>query len=198
LVVVNKDSSDLLLPEEEDLAQLVVVFCHNKKKSHEKTHCPTKLSDVQHAAYARKVILHWMELLYGACFLCFFSLFFFHSSMALLNIAEYPVCSLVQIVADLLESIIETNDKLIHDTAVTHFHSRAIPNISVHAYLSRILKFTLFSNEVLLSLLIYFDRIVKLKKTKYAVNSYTVHRLLITRYLKVQLLIETSVNLLCI
>lgn len=99
-----------------------------------------------------------------------------------LNIAEYPVASLVKIVADLLESIIETNDKLMNDTAVTHFHSRAIPNITVHAYLSRILKFASYSNEVLLSLLIYFDRIVKLKKTKYAINSLTVHRLLITRY----------------
>lgn len=99
-----------------------------------------------------------------------------------LNIAEYPVASLVKIVADLLESIIETNDKLMNDnTVVTHFHSRAIPNISVHAYLTRILKFASFSNEVLLSLLIYFDRIVKLKKTKYAINSLTVHRLLITR-----------------
>jgi uncharacterized membrane protein len=99
-----------------------------------------------------------------------------------LNIAEYPVASLVKIVADLLESIIETNDKLINTSTVTHFHSRAIPNIGVYPYLTRILKFASFSNEVLLSLLIYFDRIAKLKKTKYAVNSLTVHRLLITRY----------------
>lgn len=108
-----------------------------------------------------------------------------------LNIAEHPVSSLVKIVADLLECIIETNDRLLisDDTAVTHFHSRAIPNISVHAYLSRILKFAPYTNEVLLSLLIYFDRIVKLKKTKYALNSLTVHRLLITRFVKSRLFI---------
>ncbi|KAI8373715.1 hypothetical protein BD560DRAFT_327900 [Blakeslea trispora] len=101
-----------------------------------------------------------------------------------LNIAEYPVASLVKIVADLLNSIIETNDELVNNPAnntVTHFHSRAVPNITVSAYLTRILRFAPFSNEALLSLLIYFDRIAKLKKTKYAVNSLTVHRLLITR-----------------
>ncbi|KAI9254371.1 cyclin-domain-containing protein [Helicostylum pulchrum] len=100
-----------------------------------------------------------------------------------LDIAEYPVSSLVKIVADLLESIIETNDKLIitnDASAVTHFHSRAVPNIGIYSYLTRILKFASFSNEVLLSLLVYFDRIAKLEKAKYAVNSLTVHRLLIT------------------
>ncbi|KAI8376702.1 cyclin-domain-containing protein [Choanephora cucurbitarum] len=100
-----------------------------------------------------------------------------------LNIAEYPVASLVRIVADLLNSIIKTNDALINNSihnTVTHFHSRAVPNITVNAYLTRILRFAPFSNEALLSLLIYFDRIAKLKKAKYAVNSLTVHRLLIT------------------
>lgn len=102
-----------------------------------------------------------------------------------LDIAEYPVSSLVKIVSDLIESIIETNDKLIitnDPSAVTHFHSRAVPNIGIYPYLTRILKFASFSNEVLLCLLMYFDRIAKLKKTRYAVNSLTVHRLLITRY----------------
>ncbi|CEP17459.1 hypothetical protein [Parasitella parasitica] len=102
-------------------------------------------------------------------------------STTTLDIANFPVDSLVDIVADLLDSIIETNDRLISNNAtVTHFHSRTIPNIAVRPYLVRILKFTPFSNEVLLCLLIYFDRMVKFKKTRYAVNSYTVHRLLIT------------------
>jgi hypothetical protein len=99
-----------------------------------------------------------------------------------LDIANHSVDSLVVIVADLLDSIIETNDKLINNssTTVTHFHSRTIPNIAVYPYLVRILKFAPFSNEVLLCLLVYFDRIAKLKKTRYSVNSFTVHRLLIT------------------
>ncbi|KAI8644744.1 cyclin-domain-containing protein, partial [Parasitella parasitica] len=98
-----------------------------------------------------------------------------------LDIANYPVDSLVEIVANLLDSIIETNDRLINNSStVTHFHSRTIPNIAVRPYLVRILKFAPFSNEALLCLLIYFDRMAKFKKTRYAVNSYTVHRLLIT------------------
>jgi hypothetical protein len=96
-----------------------------------------------------------------------------------LNIADYPVQKLVHIVSDLLESIIITNDELMIDTPLTHFHSRAKPGISIHAYLTRILKFAPFSNEALLSLLVYFDRIAL--KQHYAVNSFNVHRLLITR-----------------
>ncbi|SAM02574.1 hypothetical protein [Absidia glauca] len=95
-----------------------------------------------------------------------------------LNIADYPVQKLVHIVSDLLESIITTNDELMMDTPLTHFHSRAKPGISIHAYLTRILKFAPFSNEALLSLLVYFDRIAL--KQRYAVNSFNVHRLLIT------------------
>lgn len=100
-----------------------------------------------------------------------------------LDIANYPVDLLVGIVAGLLDSIIETNDRLLSNNttiAVTHFHSRTIPSIAVYPYLIRILKFAPFSNEVLLCLLVYFDRIANLKKIKYAVNSFTVHRLLIT------------------
>ena len=97
-----------------------------------------------------------------------------------LNIAEYPTELLVKIVADLLISIVKENDKL-SNQSVTHFHSRTVPPIGIYAYLSRILKFTSFSNEALLSTLIYFDRIAQHKGLNYAVNSLTVHRLLITR-----------------
>lgn len=100
-----------------------------------------------------------------------------------LDIAGFPVQTLVQIVSDLLESIILTNDALmsLKDAPLTHFHSRAKPTIPIHAYLSRILKFAPFSNEALLSLLVYFDRIAL--KRQYAVNSWNAHRLLITRYI---------------
>ncbi|KAI8099602.1 cyclin-domain-containing protein [Halteromyces radiatus] len=95
-----------------------------------------------------------------------------------LDIAEFPVQILVHIVSDLLESIIQTNDELMINTPLTRFHSRAKPSITIHAYLTRILKFAPFSNEALLSLLVYFDRIAS--KKQYAVNSLNVHRLLIT------------------
>ncbi|KAG0172693.1 hypothetical protein DFQ30_009920 [Apophysomyces sp. BC1015] len=99
--------------------------------------------------------------------------------MQRLDIAEFPVTVLLKIVADLLNSILDTNDKISDPQHITHFHSRAVPNITVFAYLSRILKFAPFSNEVLLSILVYFDRIAKLKRT-FTISSLNIHRLLIT------------------
>ncbi|KAI8388096.1 cyclin-domain-containing protein [Radiomyces spectabilis] len=97
----------------------------------------------------------------------------------ILDIAEFPVQRLLKIVVNLLDSIIATNDRL-PSTRITHFHSRSVPNISLHDYLTRILKFAPFTNEVLLSLLVYFDRIAKLENNTFAVNSLNIHRLLIT------------------
>lgn len=115
--------------------------------------------------------------------LSFFFFFYFFSMPTeyYLNIANYPTESLLNIVADLLNAIIKENDKLLNSTDITHFHSKSTPTIGVHAYLTRILRFTCFSNEVLLSTLIYFDQIVQTKGPTYAINSLTVHRLLITR-----------------
>ena len=100
-----------------------------------------------------------------------------------MNIAEFPVPTLLNMVANLLESLIKANDLLVPEKQnnITVFHSRAVPNIKINAYLSRVLQFTPFNNEVLLSLLVYFDRIAKLRGGKFIVNSLNVHRLLIAR-----------------
>jgi hypothetical protein len=97
-----------------------------------------------------------------------------------MNIAEFPIKKLLDIVSELLESMLHTNDQ-IPNTQITYFHSRAVPNISVLSYLTRIHKFAPFSNEALLSMLIYFDRITKLDNG-FTINSFNIHRLLITRY----------------
>ncbi|OAD75915.1 cyclin [Phycomyces blakesleeanus NRRL 1555(-)] len=97
-----------------------------------------------------------------------------------LDIAEFPVPLLLKIVANLINSIISTNDRILTSENITHFHSRAVPNIAVQAYMSRILKFAPFPNEVLLSILVYFDRIAKLKKNRIAISSLNIHRLLIS------------------
>ncbi|RUS20469.1 cyclin-domain-containing protein [Endogone sp. FLAS-F59071] len=97
------------------------------------------------------------------------------------DIATHPVQETLKLVAHLLDSILAANDRLPNVT-VTHFHSRAVPNIGVLAYLSRILRFAPFANEVLLSVLVYFDRIAKLaeeKQNTFVINSYNIHRLLI-------------------
>lgn len=78
---------------------------------------------------------------------------------------------------------------------VLAFHGTNVPGISLHAYLTRVLKYCPVTNEVFLSLLVYFDRIAKrannLKKRKrnevdgeapeqlFVMDSYNIHRLII-------------------
>ncbi|KAL9540530.1 hypothetical protein PS6_010725 [Mucor atramentarius] len=95
-----------------------------------------------------------------------------------MNIVDFPVQHLIKIVSNLLDSMLKTNNRL-PTTQITYFHSRAIPNISVLSYLTRIHKFAPFTNEALLSMLIYFDRMTKLDDG-FTINSYNIHRLLIT------------------
>ena len=63
------------------------------------------------------------------------------------------------------------------------FHARNVPTISLEAYLLRILKYCPASNEVFLSLLVYFDRMSKLAKDAcgraFVIDSYNIHRLVI-------------------
>lgn len=80
---------------------------------------------------------------------------------------------------------------------VLAFHGTNVPGISLHAYLSRVLKYCPVTNEVFLSLLVYFDRIAKkannLKQKKrnneeteseseqlFVMDSYNIHRLIIS------------------
>ncbi|KAI9283192.1 cyclin-domain-containing protein [Sporodiniella umbellata] len=98
-----------------------------------------------------------------------------------MNIKLYPTQHLIKIVSELLESILQSNS-LIPDLNITHFHSRSIPGISIFSYLSRIHKFAPFDNEVLISVLVYFDRITNLNQGLH-INAYSVHRLLIASIL---------------
>ncbi|KAF3990793.1 hypothetical protein FT663_00660 [Candidozyma haemuli var. vulneris] len=83
---------------------------------------------------------------------------------------------------------------------VLAFHGTNIPGISLNAYLTRVLKYCPVTNEVFLSLLVYFDRIAKkannLKKNSefgdgsgdgngdaeqlFVMDSYNIHRLIIS------------------
>lgn len=78
---------------------------------------------------------------------------------------------------------------------VLAFHGTNVPGISLHAYLTRVLKYCPVTNEVFLLLLVYFDRIAKkannLRKKKrdgeddseseqlFVMDSYNIHRLII-------------------
>lgn len=75
---------------------------------------------------------------------------------------------------------------------VLAFHGTNVPGISLHAYLARVLKYCPVTNEVFLSLLVYFDRIAKkannMKKREneeeseqlFVMDSYNIHRLIIS------------------
>ncbi|KAK9451516.1 cyclin-domain-containing protein [Limtongia smithiae] len=98
-----------------------------------------------------------------------------------LDILNHPVSDVLTMISALLQRIIEANDVLYmshHPHAAHHphhpdaqrsnfassvlaFHGRNVPAISLHSYLTRILKYCPATNEVFLSLLVYFDRISK-------------------------------------
>lgn len=100
-----------------------------------------------------------------------------------LDIANHPVPEVLTMLTALLQKIIDSNDHLVphhhyHDQSpgagdpndpsasrftanVLAFHGRNIPAISLHAYLTRILKYCPTTNEVFISLLVYFDRIAQ-------------------------------------
>ncbi|KAK9377137.1 cyclin-domain-containing protein [Lipomyces chichibuensis] len=92
-----------------------------------------------------------------------------------LDILNHPVSEVLVMISALLQRIIEANDALYishhhhsHDgrarglaSSVLAFHGRNVPAISLQSYLMRILKYCPATNEVFLSLLVYFDRISK-------------------------------------
>ncbi|TIA93312.1 hypothetical protein E3P99_00223 [Wallemia hederae] len=58
------------------------------------------------------------------------------------------------------------------------FQAKSIPSISIQNYLIRILRYCPSTNEVFISLIIYFDR-MKLLSSLFTINNYNIHRLII-------------------
>ncbi|KAK7696569.1 hypothetical protein QCA50_001227 [Cerrena zonata] len=81
-------------------------------------------------------------------------------------------------------SLTSASRESLSGTSYLAFHARNIPSISLEAYLVRILKYCPASNEVFLSLLVYFDRMSKLAKEAngrmFVIDSYNIHRLVIS------------------
>lgn len=136
----------------------------------------------------------------------------------LLNIAEFPTEDLLKMLTSLLERIVNSNDE-INATTLSHpssmennnededirysvscFYGKHIPQISIERYLLRIQKHCSTTNDIYLSLLVYFDRISKKCNNKpndphstpgddddgdddrqhFVMDSYNIHRLLIS------------------
>jgi hypothetical protein len=102
------------------------------------------------------------------------------------DLVNYPTSDTIKIVTYLLERIIKTNDKLSSSQSRQHispyacFYARAIPSIDIQSYLQRILKYCPCANECFLSLLVYFDRMSRNSSGLLRIDSYNIHRLVIT------------------
>ncbi len=85
-----------------------------------------------------------------------------------------------KMISDMLIKLISHNDKIpITQSNLTRFHSRAAPAISLLEYLERIVKYAGVENVVLISILVYIDRICE-KNPSFMISSLTVHRFIIT------------------
>ncbi|TXT07394.1 hypothetical protein VHUM_03114 [Vanrija humicola] len=87
--------------------------------------------------------------------------------------------TLVILIAHMLDLLCQHNDQVVlTPDALTRFHSRASPGISVVEYLRRIVKYTNLEKIPLLSLLAYIDLTCQNLPT-FTLSSLTVHRFLI-------------------
>ncbi|KAL6937600.1 hypothetical protein ACO0RG_004113 [Hanseniaspora osmophila] len=123
-----------------------------------------------------------------------------HESM---EIATFPTDTLLSMLACLLNKIIQSNDHMMsameqerrsgenghtkmngisQNVNVLQFKGKTVPKITLEDYFHRIYKFCPTSNDVFVSLLVYFDRITKKFEKigeKFIMDSYNIHRLII-------------------
>lgn len=80
----------------------------------------------------------------------------------------------------LMEKLLKTNDQFpIPNSHLTRFHARTVPDISVQRYIQRIVKYAPFPAEVLLTVLVYIDRLAA-RHSGFIINSFNIHRVLIS------------------
>ncbi|CAI4065382.1 hypothetical protein N7582_002993 [Saccharomyces uvarum] len=122
---------------------------------------------------------------------------------SVLNIVDFPTDELILMVSALLNKIVKANDEttdpsqqVVEDgedellAPVLAFYGKNVPEIAVVQYLERIQKYCPTTNDIFLSLLVYFDRISKNYGSSpdrnghvrqiFVMDSGNIHRLLIT------------------
>lgn len=118
---------------------------------------------------------------------------------------EYPTSDLLEMMSSLLTKIIHTNDNLEAEnetnTSISSnidldptllFRGQNIPKLPINKYLQRAHHYCATSNDVYLSLLVYFDRLSQpnrdavtneqIGSPKLILDSYNIHRLIITAF----------------
>ncbi|KAG2232939.1 hypothetical protein INT48_008032 [Thamnidium elegans] len=97
------------------------------------------------------------------------------------DLANFPVTETIKMLTCLLEKIIKANDSIVkQQPEYTCFQSRSKPSIDIQAYLTRILKYCPCANECFLSLLVYFDRMSLTCIKQLRIDSFNIHRLVIS------------------
>ncbi|KAI8897020.1 cyclin-domain-containing protein [Globomyces pollinis-pini] len=92
---------------------------------------------------------------------------------------ECNTLHLTTLIADMFTILINYNDKLPQAQLVTPFQSQSIPNISIHKYISRMVKYLRLEKSVLLMIPIYADRLCH-KYPSFVISSLTIHRFVLT------------------
>jgi len=96
------------------------------------------------------------------------------------NFEDAPVDYLVQLIADMIDRLMSHNDLIpLLPEALTRFHSRSAPSITILDYLKRIVRFTNVEKSCLLIVLFTIDQICA-RKPLFTLSSLTCHRFVIT------------------
>lgn len=90
---------------------------------------------------------------------------------------------LVPVFACALSFMCTSNDRVPTKPGASIFHALTITPISIKDYLDRIAKYSGCSQESFILALIYMDRVIETCPTTFIVNSYSIHRLIITSVL---------------
>ena len=103
------------------------------------------------------------------------------------DLAASDMPRVVGVLSALLERVTERNDAAAGPGAelasVSAFRATTKPDISVRAYLARIARFAGCSPACFVAAYIYLDRLLRRRRRALTVDSYSVHRLLITAVL---------------
>ncbi|OAY48086.1 cyclin-U4-1 [Manihot esculenta] len=91
---------------------------------------------------------------------------------------------IITFLSSLLQRVAESNDHThqLHPQRISVFHGLTRPNISIQSYLERIFKYANCSPSCFVVAYVYLDRFAH-KQPSFPINSFNVHRLLITSVL---------------
>eukprot|EP01134_Creolimax_fragrantissima_P002509 CFRG2509T1 len=95
----------------------------------------------------------------------------------IMHLFKYPKNELIDLLAPLLEQLMEQNNKL--KVELTSFHAQSRPPISIHSYLKRFGQYAQMPNECYILLLVYLDRIGQ-NYSSFCINSFNAHRMILT------------------